>query len=314
VAGTGPPGGGWQDGRVTVVPPAEPAFSLPEVPGRPLRVAAAQAVAVPGEIAENAATATRLVARAAEEGVRLVVLPELFLPGYHPPTLAAEPSRCDLVADEAGVVRDSRLAGLATAAAGQGVAVLVGAAVRAAEGQRYLALLLVGPDGTVRDAYHKRHLCGPEEQDLFVPGTGAAAIELDGWRLGLGVCYDGCFPEHARAAARAGAHAYLCPSAYLVGSEHRRDLYYPARALDNTFFVVFADAVGGPDPWRFSGGSAVFDPEGRPLVRATDHTEELLVADLDPALLRATRDGHPMLADQAAFPEPAEVRLLAVTA
>jgi predicted amidohydrolase len=293
---------------VTVVPE----FRLPEVPSGPLRVAAVQAVAVPGEIAENAATATRLLARAAEEGVRLVVLPELFLPGFHPPTLGAEPSRCDVVADEAGVVTDPRLAGLATAAAGQRLAVLVGAAVRAADGRRYLGLLLVGPDGTVRDAYHKRHLCGPEERELFTPGTEAAAIELDGWRLGLSVCYDGCFPEHARAAARAGAHGYLCPSAYLLGSEHRRDLYYPARALDNTFFVVFANAVGGPEPWRFSGGSAVFDPEGRPLVRAADRTEEVLVADLDPALLAATRAGHPMLADQAAFPEPAETRLLAV--
>jgi predicted amidohydrolase len=271
-------------------------------------------VAVPGEVAENAATATRLVARAAEEGVRLVVLPELFLPGYHPPTLAAEPSRCDVVADDAGLVGDPRLGGLVTAAEGNRVAVLVGAAVRAADGRRYLALLLVGPDGSVRDVYHKRHLCGPEEQALFVPGTEAAALDLDGWRLGLGVCYDGCFPEHARAAARAGAHGYLVPSAYLVGSEHRRDLYYPARALDNTFFVVFADAVGGPEPWRFSGGSGLFDPEGRPLVRATDRTEEVLVADLDPALLAATRDGHPMLADQAAFPEPAEARLWAVPA
>src|SRR2546430_1829363 len=80
-------------------------------------------------------------------------------------------------------------------------------AVGAADGAGYLALLRVGPDGTVRDAYHKRPLCGPEEQDLFAPGRGAAAIELDGWRLGLGVCYDGCFPEHARSAARAGAHA-----------------------------------------------------------------------------------------------------------
>jgi predicted amidohydrolase len=277
-----------------------------------LRVAAVQAVAVPGEIADNAATATRLVARAAAEDARLVVLPELFLPAYHPPTLAAEPSRCDVAADEAGVVTDARLAGLATAAAGHRLAVLVGAAVRAADGRRYLGLLLVGPDGTVRDAYHKRHLCGPHERSLFSAGEEAAAVELDGWRLGLGICYDGCFPEHARAAARAGAHGYLCPSAYLVGSEHRRDLYHSARALDNTFFVVVADAVGGPERWRFSGGSAVFDPEGRPLVRAADRTEEVLVADLDPALLAATRAAHPMLADHVAVDEPAAYRLLPV--
>lgn len=282
------------------------------LPDRMLRVAAVQAVAEPGDLAGNAATAARLVGRAAAEGCRVVVLPELFLPGYHPPTLDAEPTRCDVTADETGLVSDPRLDGLATAATGHGVSVLVGASVRAADDRRYLAALLVTADGAVRDVYHKRHLCGPEENALFVPGAQSATLEQDGWRFGLGICYDGCFPEHARSAARAGAHGCLYPAAYLVGSEHRRDLYYPARALDNTMFVVFADAVGGPAPWTFNGGSAVYDPEGRTLVRAPDTGEAVMVADLDPALLATTRAGHPMIADSA-LGEPAERRVVTVS-
>ncbi|BCJ35114.1 carbon-nitrogen hydrolase [Actinocatenispora thailandica] len=286
----------------------EPVVALPETV---LRVGVGQAAAAPGELAGNAATAARLVAAAAADGVRLLVLPELFLPGYHPPTLAADPSRCDVAADAAGTVADPRLDGLATAAATHRVAVLVGAAVRAADGSRYLAALLAGPDGSIRDVYHKRHLCGAEETDLFLAGTEGTTLQLDGWRLGVGICYDGCFPEHARAAARAGAHAMLYPSAYVVGGEHRRDLYYPARALDNTMFVAFANCVGGTDPWRFNGGSAVYDPEGRALVRAPDTGATVLVADLDPVLLAAVRGEQPMLAD-AALTEPAERRLVAV--
>jgi predicted amidohydrolase/8-oxo-dGTP pyrophosphatase MutT (NUDIX family) len=270
------------------------------VPAGPLRVATGQAVAEPGEVAGNAATAARLVASAAAEGARLLVLPELFLPAYHPPILGAEPDRCDVAADGSGLVADPRLDALSGAAATHRLAVLVGAAVRAADGSRYLAALLVGPDGSVRDAYHKRHLCGSAETDLFAPGTEAATVTVDGWRLGVGICYDGCFPEHARAAALAGAHGYLCPAAYVVGSEHRRDLYYPARALDNTFYVVLANAVGGPEPWRFNGGSAVYDPEGRPLVRAADTGDAVLVADLDPLALNETRAAHTMLADVVA--------------
>jgi predicted amidohydrolase len=103
----------------------------------------------------------------------------------------------------------------------------------------------------------------------------------------------------------------LYPTAYVVGGEHRRDLYYPARALDNTMFVVFSNAVGGTDPWRFNGSSAVYDPEGRALVRAPDTGETVLVADLDPVLLAATRGEQTMLAD-AALDEPAERRLLTI--
>ncbi len=241
------------------------------------------------------------------------MLPELFLPAYHPPTLAAEPTRCDLTADESGLISDPRLDSLATAASANGIAVLVGASVLGADERRYLAAVLVGPDGTVRDAYHKRHLCRGEEQALFSPGEYATSLELGGWRLGVGICYDGCFPEHARSAAQAGAHGYLCPAAYLVGSEHRRDLYYAARALDNTMFVVFADAVGGPTPWTLNGGSAIYDPEGRALVRAPDTGDAVIVADLDPALLAATRAEQPMLAD-VQVGEPSERRLLSIPA
>lgn len=282
------------------------------MPDGPLRVATGQAVAEPGDLAGNAATAARLAATAADQGARLLVLPELFLPAYHPATLAAEPRRCDVAADESGLVADARLDALTDAAATRRIAVLVGAAVRAADGTQYLAALLVGPDGSVRDVYHKQHLCGSAETDLFTPGTQGAVLAVDGWRLGVGICYDGCFPEHARSAAVGGAHGYLCPAAYVVGSEHRRDLYYPARALDNTFFVVLANAVGGPAPWRFNGGSAVYDPQGRPLVRAADTGDALLVTDLDPVLLAETRAEHPMLAESMLARDPAPHRSLTV--
>ena len=48
----------------------------------PLRVAAAQATSVAGDVDTNVATAVTLVAGAAERGARVVVLPELFLTGY----------------------------------------------------------------------------------------------------------------------------------------------------------------------------------------------------------------------------------------
>ena len=147
--------------------------------------------------------------------------------------------------------------------------VVVGAAVRHPDGRRTISALVVDRAGAARVGYDKQQLWGGE-RELFSPGGRGATLLVDDWRLGLGICYDGCFPEHGRAAALDGAHGYLCPSGYLAGSEHRRDLYYAARALDNTMFVVFANSVGGADPWRFNGGAAVYDPQGRALVRGAD--------------------------------------------
>jgi 5-aminopentanamidase len=266
----------------------------------PLRVAAAQSEAVPGDLAANATTAARLVRQAADQGAALCVLPELFLPAYHPPTLRADPAGTDLVADDEGSVADARLDPVAAAAADRGTVVLVGAAVRRPDRRRTLSALLVDRTGAVVAAYDKQHLWGPDERELFVAGEGGVSVEVDGWRLGLGICYDGCFPEHGRAAADTGAHGYLCPSAFVVGSQHRRDLYYAARALDNTMYVVFANVVGGTGDWRFCGGAAVFDPQGRPLVRAADEGEAVVHADLDPQELAAVRTKHRMLVDRRA--------------
>ncbi|MFI6267142.1 carbon-nitrogen hydrolase family protein [Micromonospora sp. NPDC051006] len=287
-----------------------PPATTATIPADRLTVAAVQAEPVPGDVAGNAVSAARLVARCAEQGARIAVLPELFLPAYHPPTLAADPAGTDVVTDEDRTVDDGRLTPLREAAVAGGVTVVVGAAVRHPDGQRTISSLVVGRDGEVRVGYDKQQLWGGE-RELFSPGTRGATLLLDDWRLGLGICYDGCFPEHGRAAAADGAHGYLCPSGYLAGSAHRRDLYYPARALDNTMYVVFANSVGGADPWRFNGGAAVYDPEGRPLARGADTGEQVLVATLDPAQLAATRAAHSMLADRLPDQGPTRRTVLA---
>jgi predicted amidohydrolase len=263
----------------------------------PIRVAAVQAEAVPGDVPANVATAARLVGRATESGATVVVLPELFLSAYHPPVLAAQPAT-DLAADADRTIADQRLDPLRVAAREHRAVVVVGAPVRHADGRRTCSSLIVDRSGTVTAAYDKQQLWGPDEQALFVAGEHGATVTIDDWRFGLGICYDGCFPEHGRAVARAGADGYLIPSGYVLGSEHRRDVYYAARALDNTMYVVFANSVGGPAPWTFNGGAAIYEPEGRAVVRAPDAGEQVVVAELDPAHIAAVRAAHSMLTDR----------------
>jgi predicted amidohydrolase len=158
-----------------------------------------------------------------------------------------------------------------------------------------LSSVVVQPDGAVDVPYDKQHLDGAEKQH-FTAGDHGASIRVHGLELGLSICYDGCFPEHARAAAADGAAAYLSSSAYFTGGEHRRDLYYPARAVENGMYVVFSGLTGRCGSREFSGGSAVYDPEGRPLVRLGTEPG-VAVADIDTSLVEATRARHTMLGD-----------------
>jgi predicted amidohydrolase len=270
---------------------------VPPIPRAPLRVAAVQAEPNPGDLAGNAAVAARLAARAAGEGAGLVVLPELFLPGCHLPTLRADPVGTHLVSDESRRISDFRLDRLRAVARDQKVVIVLSAAVRHSDGRRTISVLVVDRRGGVVSAYDKQHLWA-DEDDLFTAGGEGATLAVDGWWLGLAVCYDASFPEHARAAADDGAHGYLCPIGYQEGSQHRRDMHGSARALDNTMYVVFANQVGGQNSGRFNGGSAIYEPEGRPLRRAPDFGEHVIVADFDPTELGRIRQAHRMLTER----------------
>lgn len=241
-----------------------------------LRVAVAQARAVLGDVEANVATAVSAVREAGSADV--LVLPELFLTGYSCGPL--EPLSAD----------DPRLTPLVEAARSARVRVFVGAPLAGPT----ISLLDVADES--RRAYDKVHLSGSEKEH-FVPGGRPAVFDVGGWPVGLGICYDGCFPEHGRRLAKAGAQAALYAVAYFAGSEHRRDLYYRARALDNSMYVAVSGLIGPCGEAEFCGGSAIYDPEGREVARVPEGQEGVAIADLDPDLVAATRAAHPMLAE-----------------
>ncbi|MEU9987182.1 carbon-nitrogen hydrolase family protein [Streptomyces sp. NPDC048045] len=256
----------------------------------PLRVAVAQTLARPGDTLHNATEAAAVIARAADAGARVVQFPELSLTGYEPGWLTSHLPAGALTPD------GPELTAVREACRATGVTAVVGAPTPAGT-KSAISAIAVGGDGGILADYRKSRL-EEHERRLFVPGTECCTLSVDGWRLALGVCYDASFPEHARAAARTGADAYLCGGAFVRGdSDHRRSVYFPARALENTFYVVFSNFVGPQGPWDFCGRSAVYGPDGRTLAEAGAQEAELVVTDLDAAALADTRRGLTMLRD-----------------
>ncbi|MGW7046942.1 carbon-nitrogen hydrolase family protein [Streptomyces avermitilis] len=256
----------------------------------PLRVAVAQTLARPGDTLHNATEAAATIARAADAGVRVVQFPELSLTGYEPGWLGSHLPAGALTLD------GPELTAVREACRATGVTAVVGAPTSAGT-KSAISAIAVGGDGGILADYRKSRL-EEHERQLFVPGTTCCTLTVDGWRLALGTCYDASFPEHARAAARSGADAYLCGGAFVRGdSDHRRSVYFPARALENTFYVVFSNFVGPQGPWDFCGRSAIYGPDGRTLAEAGAREAELVVTDLDDAALVDTRRGLTMLRD-----------------
>ncbi|MBT2493685.1 carbon-nitrogen hydrolase family protein [Streptomyces sp. ISL-96] len=266
---------------------------LHALPSGPLTVAAGQATCTALDIPANVAIAADLVRRAADQGADLLVLPELFLTGYELPGITAEPEAYTLNA------MDSRLDPLAAVCAETRTAVVAGAPTRNPEsGRLHISALVLGLDGRFAAHYDKQHPTPSERAAGFSPGTSGCTLTLDGWRLGLGICWDSGYPEHARAAALDGCHAYLVGAMFGRGSgAHQRATVFPARALDNTSYVLLANHSGSSGPYQGCGQSAVWNPDGTLLVDAGTADPGLATARLDPQVLARCRAEEPVLVD-----------------
>lgn len=251
-----------------------------------VRIASVQAEAVPGAVEHNVARAARFVADSSAAAADVVLFPEAFLTGYDKTVFAGVLPRLE---------HRTWLQPLQTAVDETGVTAVVNTALQVGE-HRTLTDLLIVPGQRPYPAYAKQHLHAPE-REIFAPGTRGYSFEIGGLHLALSVCYDANFPEHAAAAATAGATVYLNSGAYFPGGERRRDLHLAARALDNGIYVVYSGLVGTPSD--FIGGSAVFDPLGRRIAVVTER-EGLAIAEMDPALVDEARRDQRMWSDRRA--------------
>ncbi|WP_042959216.1 carbon-nitrogen hydrolase family protein [Erwinia tasmaniensis] len=261
-------------------------------PVNKLKVAVAQAEPVAGDIPANVQQSVSLIERAAEWGAKVILLPEKFLSGYEPALIQADPARYAIGAD------DQRLKPIAEACRQAGIFAIIGAATCEDTGV-CITSLCFNPEGELFARYHKRALFS-SEAEFFQPGQQAVAIEVEGWSLGLAICYDSGFAEHARAAALSGCHAYLVSALFSCGNGyHESRIWMPARALDNTLYVLMSNHVGRTGGWQACGGSAVWDPYGKLIAEASAEDTEVIVTELDPAFLRDMRGRESMLSDFA---------------
>ena len=261
-------------------------------------LAAVRLAPVLGDVAGNRERATAAVADAAARGADLVVLPELATSGY-----------CFADAGEARASAEP-VPGPATdawsaVAAETGVVVVGGVCELDADGAVRNTAVVVGPDGLLA-RYRKLHLWG-RETELFTTGDEAPpVVDTPAGRLGIGVCYDLWFPEHARALALAGAEVLAFPSNLShspaqQGLPHLDVVTALATAHVNRVHVVVADRCGTERGHRWLGAAMVVDAEGALLATvADDDRPAVALATLDLAAARDKRWGewNDVLADR----------------
>ena len=159
--------------------------------------------------------------------------------------------------------------------------------------------VLAAPDGTVH-RYRKVHPFTYAGEDRhFRAGTDLVTVEVLGLRISLFVCYDLRFADEFWALAN-DVDAYLV----VANWPEKRRLHWStllrARAIENQAYVVGVNRVGSGGGLDYSGDSAIIDFLGHPLTEAADE-EVVSTMLLQAAPLIEHRARFPALLDGDAF-------------
>jgi len=159
-------------------------------------------------------------------------------------------------------------------------------------------LVLAGPDGTVH-RYRKLHpFTYSGEHECYAPGDRLVTVAVDDVRVSLFVCYDLRFADDFWAVAP-DTDCYIVPANW---PEQRRDHWRTllrARAIENLAYVVGTNRVGRGGGTSYVGDSAIVGPFGQELADGAGCGETVLFADVEPSVVRTTRERYPFLVDRS---------------
>lgn len=292
---------------------------------RILRVAGAQMGPVQ-KADTREATLARMIAlldRAADDGAKLVVFPELPLTTFFPRWLFETQAEVDTYFESA--MPNPAVQKLFDRAKQRGVGFYLGYAELTPEGRHYNTSIIVGPDGQIALKYRKIHLPGsvePREGDRFQQlekryfeygDLGFPVARAMGGVLGMLICNDRRWPEGWRVLALQGVElvcvgynsAAYDPNGGSTEDEALRTfhskLVAQANAYMNATWAVAVAKAGNEDGSGLIGGSCIVDPNGVIVAEAKTTADEVIVADVD---FDACRQGKEKMFNFAAHRRP----------
>lgn len=254
-----------------------------------MRIALFQGVAQPLDPQGNLQRLQHQAERAAQAGAQLLVCPEMFLSGYNIGHAAvqrlAQRAEGEWATTVAQFCQSLR------------IAIVYGYPERGADGAYYNSVQLIDSAGQRLCNYRKTHLFGELDRGMFSPGANhCPVVELQGWKLGLLICYDIEFPENARRLALAGAELILVPTANMAPYDFICQITVRARAQENQCYLVYANYCGREGDIEYCGQSSIVAPDGSVLTMAGDEPGQLL-ADIQREQVTQGRMAFPYLTD-----------------
>jgi NAD+ synthase (glutamine-hydrolysing) len=258
-----------------------------------MKIAIAQLNPTIGDLSGNAKQILEAAQKASQEGVRLMLTPELSLCGYPPKDLLLKP---DFVA-----AISQQLQELASQLPTQ-IAVLVGTVelnpYATSKGQKSLfnSMALID-EGKVRQIFYKRLLPTYDvfdEDRYFEPGDRANTFWLSSLTIGVTICEDlwnddGFWGKRSyeinpiEDLAKLGVDLIvnLSASPYTANKQKLREAMLKHSAKRYKTPIIYVNQVGGNDDLIFDGNSVAFNRSGNVVCRAKAFASDVETIELD---------------------------------
>ena len=236
-------------------------------------------------VSENLKSAEQLIAQAASNQAKLIVLPEMFA------VIGLSANDKVLVKEPFG---DGQIQRFLAAQAKKHKVWIVGGTIPI-EGNHEKKIrassLVFNDEGVCVARYDKIHLFDVtvsehevyKESDSTEAGDTLVVIDTPVGRLGLGVCYDIRFPELFRAMFEKNVQIIAIPAAFTVttGKAHW-ELLARCRAIENYCYVVGACQGGTHSNGRKTyGHSVIIDPWGDVVARKESIEPGVIYTEID---------------------------------
>src|SRR3989338_8216223 len=230
---------------------------MPKVIQKIFKAAAIQFDIRPGDVDANLPYVLAEIKRLSKEGVKLIVLPEMWSTGYAWRKLGKLSERTPEILQE--LKKASRKG-----------TVIIGS-IPEKVGEDVYNTAYVIDRGKVTGKYRKIHLFAPMKEDYFLKaGNEPLLCNTSVGKIGVLICYDVRFPELARRLTLEGAEILVVPAEWPHPRLDHWKTILKARAIENQLFVIAANRCGKQGVVRFCVNSMIVNPWGEVISEASE--------------------------------------------
>ena len=267
-----------------------------------IKIGLAQIYPKLGDVRHNLGVHLDTARRARQEGLDLLIFPELSLTGYQVQDLAPEVA---LTAD----ADDEVFAALLSASQTLDLDIVIGFVHVDFRKRFYIADAYLS-GGETRHIHHKLYLptyAMFDESRYFAQGNSVRAFDTRFGRVGMLICEDFWHVSPPYLLWLDGADMLILNSSSPSRGLNESDRLMGARWVEHvnqaygsmfTSYILHCNRVGYEDGKNFWGGSSVVDPDGEFMTHGRYFDEALITQEIDLNQLHRTRARLPLLRDE----------------